>query len=90
MKGFRPDKPSAEAHPFVHFICAQARIEGISEREMCRRAGRESKTLTRWKQNKRDITIRAMEDFLGVFDLGLKITRKRDADHGRKAQNPSL
>ena len=81
MKGPRADKPSSEAHRFVHFICAQARIEGISEREMCRRAGYQLKTLTRLKKGTGSFDVRLAESFLQVFDLGLKITRKEDSKY---------
>ena len=86
-KGCYCPAPMPNAHPVVHFLWAQMRIEGMSRRELQRRAGLSPNTMRGWwypalkvgrRQYHGGIDLNNLEAALGVFGYTLKPTPKRE------------
>lgn len=69
-------RPAKNAHEAIKILDAQMRVEGMSRRELAKRAGVPERTLADWWYGRGSPDIFTVECALSVFGLRLKASPK--------------
>lgn len=78
VKG-KPRKASPtnpDALPFMHFLFAEQKRQGLTDRELAKRSGWDKTNLTLWRHNRATPSLPALLDVADVLGLELTFTHK--------------
>lgn len=67
-------RPAKNAHEAIKILDVQMRVEGMSRRELAKRAGVPERTLADWWYGRGDPHLSLVEAALGVFNMRFKVS----------------